>query len=161
MSLCASLRGTAWGSRIFFYQLGPCWVLQQVVGIYLPHTGILGWGAWSGAGSPHSQDIPPDLLAPTHGWETSWFCICTPPTSLNGCGFFNSVVVRLPFNLVSGNSEWWLYILAVILMWLCRDVCLCRHLDWKSLCMLCLVCTFTSAYESSLQKHISHRSVLH
>ena len=46
-----SLRGTAWGSRIFFHQLYPCWVLQpEVVGTYLPGTGTLGWEAWCGAG---------------------------------------------------------------------------------------------------------------
>ena len=44
-----------------------------------------------------------------------------PPTSLDWCGFFNSVVVMLPFNLISDDSEWWLfYILVVILMWLCK-----------------------------------------
>ena len=30
--------------------------------------------------------------------------ICAPPTSLDGCGFFNSVIVRLPFNLISLGS---------------------------------------------------------
>ena len=33
-----------------------------------------------------------------HMWcETSLFCVCALPTSLDGCGF-NSIVVRLPFN---------------------------------------------------------------
>ena len=40
-----------------------------------------------------------------------------PPTSLDRCSFFNSVVVRLPFNSISDSSEWWLfYNLVVILM---------------------------------------------
>ena len=68
-----------------------------------------------------------------------------PSTSLDGCGFFNSIVVRLPFNSISDDPEWWLfYILIVILMWLCKElshVFLHRHLPnnflfnsicWKS-----------------------------
>ena len=66
------------------------------------------------------------------------------PTSLDGCGFFNSVVVRFPFNSITDVSEGWLfYILVVILMWLCEEVssvCLCCHLDWKSVfCLLILI----------------------
>ena len=59
------------------------------------------------------------------------------PTSLDVCGFFNSVVVRLPFNFISDGSEGWLfYSLVVVSLWLCREVshvCLCRHLDWRSM----------------------------
>ena len=79
---------------------------------------------------------PSEFLSTTHGYGTSPFCISAPPTSLNGCGFFNSVVVRLPFSLISDSSEWWLfYALVVILMWLCEEmshVCLCCYLDQKS-----------------------------
>ena len=28
-----------------------------------------------------------------------------PPTSQDGCGFFNSLVVRLPFNVIPDGSE--------------------------------------------------------
>ena len=31
--------------------------------------------------------------------------VCTPPASLDGCGFFNSVLVRLPFNWISDVPE--------------------------------------------------------
>ena len=55
--------------------------------------------------------------------------------SLDGCGFFISIVIRFPFNSISDGSEWWLfYILVVILMWLCKEVshlCLCHYLDQK------------------------------
>ena len=45
-----------------------------------------------------------------------------PPISLDGCGFFNSVVIRLPFSWISHNSEWWFfYNLVVILMQLCKE----------------------------------------
>ena len=70
-----------------------------------------------------------------HGHGTSPFHVSTCPTSLDGCRFFNSIVVRLPFNSISDDSEWWLfYILVASLMWLCKEVscvCLCHHLDWK------------------------------
>ena len=93
------------------------------------------WGLVWGR-TPQSQDIPPEFLSTTYGWGTSLFCVCTPSTSLDGCGFFNSIVVRLPFNSIFDSPEWWLfYILVVILMWLCEEVshvCLRRHLDWKS-----------------------------
>ena len=90
---------------------------------------------WCGAGTPHSQNIPPEFLFTTCVCGTSPFCICAPPTSLDGCGFFNSVVTRLPFNSISDCSEWWLfYILLVILMWLCEEasrVYLRLPLDWN------------------------------
>ena len=84
----------------------------------------------------------PGLLAPEIpltnfypcGCGTSTFHFCAPPTSLDECGFFNSVVVRLPFSLIS--ERWLFYILVVILMWLCKEVshvCLLCHLNQKSL----------------------------
>ena len=69
-------------------------------------------------------------------WDQPVLGLC-PLTSLDGCGFSNSVVVRLPFNLISDGSERWLfYILVVILMWLCEEascVYLGHYLDLKSL----------------------------
>ena len=41
--------------------------------------------------------------------------------SLDGCGFFNSVVVRLQFNSVSVGSDQWLFSLVVIYLWLCKE----------------------------------------
>ena len=140
MSLCVgSLRGTAWGSRSFFHRLNPRWFLQpEIMGANLPGTGTLGWGVSCGAETPHSQDIPPKFLSTTCGCGTRLFHNSVPPTSLDGCGFFSFVVVRLPFNLLSDGSGWWLfYILVVILMWLCKEVShvyLCHHLDQKSQC---------------------------
>ena len=45
----------------------------------------------------------------------SVFCVCTTPTSVDGCGFFSSVVVRLPFNLISEGVERWLFSILVII----------------------------------------------
>ena len=132
----SSWRRTAWDSRSFSHRHNPHWFLQpEIMGTFLLGTGTLGCGAWCGAGTPYPQDIPPEFLSTTRGCGTIPFDICAPPTILYGCGFFNSVVVRLPFNSISDGSEWWLfYILVVILMWLCEDVshvCLCYHLDWR------------------------------
>ena len=76
------------------------------MGTYLPGTETLDWEACCGSGTPHSQDIPPKVLSITHGCGTSLFWVCAPPTSLDGHGFFHSVVIRLPFNLIS--DLWWL-----------------------------------------------------
>ena len=71
------------------------------------------------------------------GYGTSPFYIYALGTSLGGYDFFNSIVVRLPFNLTSEGSERWLfYILVVILMWLCEEtshVLLPRRPDQKPL----------------------------
>ena len=106
-----------------------------MVGTYLPATGTLGWGAWYGFGTPHSWDIPPEFLSATCGCGASPSHIFAPSTSLDGCGFFNSKVIRIPFNSISDGSEWLFYILVVILMWLCRElshVCLHCHLHQRS-----------------------------
>ena len=118
-----SLRRTAWDSRCFFYLLNPRWFLQpEIMGIYLPATGTLDWGAWCWAGTPRSQHIPPKFLFTTHGCGASSFHNSTPSAHLDGCGFFNFIVVRLPFNTVSDSSEWWLfYNLTVIFMWLYKN----------------------------------------
>ena len=68
-------------------------------------TGTPDWGACCGAGTPHSQDIPPDFLSTIHGCGTSLFHFPALPSSLDGCGFFNSIVVKLPFNSISDGSE--------------------------------------------------------
>ena len=69
-------------------------------------------------------------------WDQPISCLC-PPTSLDGCGFFNSVVVRLPVNLIADDRKWWLFHrLVVTLMCLHAEashVYLCCHLDWSIL----------------------------
>ena len=134
--MCGFFKSNCFGSGSFFHQLNPHWFLQpEVVGTYLPGTGILGCGTWCGTGTPHSRDIPPESLSTTHGCGTSPFHICAPPTSLDGCGFFNSIVVRLAFDSISVSSEQLFYILVIIFVWLCEEmshVCLCHHLDQKS-----------------------------
>ena len=42
-----------------------------------------------------------DFYLPHMGVGPAQFHACDPTTNLDGCGFLNSVVVRLPFNLIS------------------------------------------------------------
>ena len=85
---------------------------------------------------PHQPGLSVEFLLTTYGCGKSPFCLSAPPTSLDGCGFFNFIVVGFPFNSISVSSEWWFFcILVVILMWLCEEVscvCLCHELDQKS-----------------------------
>ena len=136
-SMYGFFNGNTWDSRSFFHWLNPCKLLQpNIMGTYLSGTGSLGWGARCGAGVPCSQNVPPQFLPTTRVCGTSPFCFSVPPTIVNGCGFFNSIVVSLPFNSILDSSEWRLfYSVAAILMWLCKEVShvyLCCHLDWMS-----------------------------
>ena len=121
--VCVWVKETTWGARSFFHWLSQHWFLKpEAVETYLPGTGIMGWGTWCGAGTPQSWDIPPEFLSTIRGWGTSLFCVCAPPTSLDGCGFFNSVVVTLPLSSISDSFErWFFYILVVILIRLCEE----------------------------------------
>ena len=104
-----SLRGTAWGSRSFFPQLNPHYFLQpEVVGTYLPGTGPWAGGPCVGLGLL-TPEISLRIFIHNTWCVASPLCICAPPTSLDGCGFFHSIVVRLPFNLISDSCKWWLF----------------------------------------------------
>ena len=62
------LRGTTWGSRIFFHKVNPCWFLQpDIVGAYLPGIGTLGWGAWCVAGTLTPEISLPNVYPPHVG----------------------------------------------------------------------------------------------
>ena len=140
------------GLQKFLPQLNPLWFLQpEVVGTYLPGTGTLGWGAWCVFETPCSRDIPPEFY-PAHLCVGPAYCGSGPDsTSLDGCGFFNSVVVRLPFSFISDVPQWWLfYVLVVILMWLWQEeshVCLRCHLDQKwSVCFIIPYCPLSISH---------------
>ena len=106
-SCAGPLRGTAWDSQQF---LPP----TQSPLIFTARYGDLSswhWkrGLWAqcGAWTPAPRYIPPNFY-PSHvgvGPAHSASLHLRPPTSLDGCGFFNSVVVRLPFNSISDGSE--------------------------------------------------------
>ena len=103
----------------------------------------LGLGSLVWAWDSSLLRYPSQILSTTCGCGISPFHVCILPTSLDGCGFFNSIVIRLPSNSISDSFECWLFcILVVILMWLCTEAscdCLHCHLDWKSLYkLLCI-----------------------
>ena len=101
-----SFRGDTTESRSFFCCPQPPLVLQpDLMRTYFPGTGTLGCGVWCEAGTPCSQDIPPSFLSTIRGCRNNPFHVSAPPTSLDGCDFFNSIVIRLPFNLISDASE--------------------------------------------------------
>ena len=125
----------AWGSSSFIHWFNLHWFLQtEVVGTYFPGTGTLGLGTWCGPGTTHSLPITPEFLSTTYGCWTSLFYISTPPTSLDGCGFFNSVVSEF-------HSSCFLMVLSDGCSIFCcnfdvfiqrGELCLCHHLGWKS-----------------------------
>ena len=121
--VCGFFKRNCLALQKFFLPTPSLLVLKlEIMGTYLPGPGTQSWGAWCRAGSPHSWDTSLKFLSSTHWYGTNLFHLSTPPTSLDGCGFFNCIV-RLPFNLISVSSEWWLfYNLVVILTWLCECV---------------------------------------
>ena len=61
------------------------------------------------------------FLSTTHGCGPA-HSSPLPLLPVSMCFFFNSVVVWLPFSLISDGSEWWsFHNLVVILMWLCKE----------------------------------------
>ena len=95
------LRVTAWESSSSFHWLKLTIFYNQKFGglscwHWNPELVGLVWG---------SQDILPKFLSTTHGCGTSPFHISVSPTSLVvGCSFFRSVVVGLPFYLISDGN---------------------------------------------------------
>ena len=98
-----------WKSGKLFCHPNPHWFLQpEVTGIYLPGTRTLGWDPFA-----------PKVLLPMfihHTWIWDRPCpfhhqhlsaphgvsspVSAPPTCLDECGFFKSLVVRLPYTLI-------------------------------------------------------------
>ena len=63
-----------------------------------------------------------------------WLPISTPPTGLDECFFFISLVVGLPYSSIF--CQFWLFFVFKFLLsfWLCEEaqcVYLCLHLGWK------------------------------
>ena len=68
--------------------------------------------------------------------------VSAPPTGLDECFFFISLVVRLPYSLIF--CHFWLFFVFKLLLsffWLCEEaqcVYLCLHLGWKHLMWKCI-----------------------
>ena len=77
---------------------------------------------------------PPATALP---WVLStWLPISSPPTGLDKCFFFISLVVRLPYSSIF--CQFWLFFVFKLLLSFClceeaQCVYLCLHLGWKSM----------------------------
>ena len=113
------------GLRLYFPVLEPwgctvCFALPLFLLVYLcANVGL--------------QGLPVTILP----WVLSaQLRVSTPPTGLDECVFFNSLVVGLPYNLIF--CQFWLFFVFKLLLsffWLCEEaqcVYLYFHLGWKS-----------------------------
>ena len=90
---------------------------------YIPGIGSSGCGGLVWGWHPCSSAVTSLLIFTHHTWVWDHPGQLLRPSYQSQCGFFfNSLVVALPFNLISGGSEWWCFCtLAVILMWLWEE----------------------------------------
>ena len=72
----------------------------EVMETYLPGTGTTGWGAWCGAGTPHSWSIP-IFICHTWVWDQPVLHLCQSQRGF----FFHSVVVGLHSALLAVLSD--------------------------------------------------------
>ena len=102
--MCEFFKTNCLGLQKFLPLIQSLLALQpEVVGTYLPGIRILGRGPGVDLGLLSHEISLPNFYP--YGYGTSLFLICAPPTSLDGCSFFNSIVVRLPFSLISDVPE--------------------------------------------------------
>ena len=75
-------------------------------------------------------------LQPCHESYPIWLPVSTPPTSLDECFFFDSLVVRLPYSLIFLTVlVFFVLNLLLAFFWLCEEaqcIYLCLHLGQKS-----------------------------
>ena len=113
------LRGAAWVSP-FILLLHPYWFLQTEV-IGLTFLALEPWAGWSvvGLGS-FAPEVSLQIFI-LHPWVWDHpFCLSSPPTHLDECDFFNSLVVELPYSLIF----WWFWVV-VVLTFICKFCCGC------------------------------------
>ena len=119
----------------------------------------------------HTNVGPPGPPATTLPQVLSaWLPISAPPTGLDECFFFNSLVVELPYSLIF--CQFWLFLFLNLLsfFWLYEEaqcVYLCLHLGWKSrrkdmkpsfLIHTAVLITLSHSYRGSpLGKHLEKR----
>ena len=130
----------------------PTGVFNQRFEALFPHAGTLGWAichlvhqllprqpaaAWPAL----FNNLPPRWVhqpPPCRESSLPQQPVSAPPTSLDECFFFISLVVRLPYSSIF--CQFWLFFVLKLLLsfsWLCEEaqcVYLCLHLGWKSNC---------------------------
>ena len=117
----------------------PVYLCTNVGRQGLPATSL--WGLLATAWPAPFHNPPPrwvHQLLPCHKSSPPRLSISAPPTGLDECFFFISLVVGLPYSLIL--CKFWLFFVFKLLLcffWLCEEAqCayLCCHLpDWKSL----------------------------
>ena len=118
-SIRGPFRGDFWESYSFFHHPNSHWFLQpEVMETYLPGAGTLGSVVCCGPGVPHFWGISPNfyplhmgvgmpiLHLRTSPRISAHLHISFPPTHLDECSFFNSLIVRLPYSLIF----WWFWV---------------------------------------------------
>ena len=111
--------------RLYFPALEP-WVAQSVSFPSCSSWFICQHRMW---------DHPVLQLLPCHTSSLPQLLISSPPTGLNECFFFNSLVVRLPYSSISW--QFWLFFVfkfVVVLLLVIREakyIYLCIHLGQK------------------------------
>ena len=96
------------------------------------------WGLLAAAWPAPFHNLPPRWVCqqlPCLESSPPWLPVSAPPTSLEECFFFISLVVRLPYSLIC--CQFWLFFVFKLLwsfFWLCEEaqcVYLCLHLGRK------------------------------
>ena len=126
LPLCSSwfIYVSMWGRRVF--QPPPCGVCQLQPDLPCSTIRHLA-GSTSPHQPPHTALLVQVLSIPLP--------ISTPPTGLDECLFFNSLVVGLPYSSIF--CQFWLFFIFKFVLsffWLCEEapcVCLCLHLGRK------------------------------
>ena len=110
------------------------------------------WGSLSSLWNPGSRGLSHSLVVPVYPHTnvgpptppadalrqvlSTWLPGSAPPTGLDECFFFNSLVIRLPYSSIF--CHFWLFLFLNLLLsffWLCEKapcIYLCFHLDQKS-----------------------------
>ena len=105
-SMCGFFKRSCLGLQKFFPPTqSPLVFVARSCAVLSSGTGTL----WLGVGLGL---LVPKISLPNFVWtyryRTSLFCISVPPTILDRCGFFNSIVVRLQLNF------WWFWMMIVL-----------------------------------------------
>ena len=130
-------------SEALFPQAGAlgcavCFAPPPFLPVYLC-TNVGLWGLLAAAWPALFHNPPPCWVRqppPCHESSQPRLPVSTPPTSLDECFFFISLVVGLPYSSIF--CQFWLFFVFKLLLsffWLCEEaqcVYLCLHLGWKS-----------------------------
>ena len=136
-------KGLSYEAGVFSHHCHPHRFLQsKVLRLYFPM--LEPWAVWSVSLPSCSWFIHTQMLdhlvlqpPPCHLSSLPQPPISVPPTCLNDCFFFNSLVVRLSYTSVFWQFCFFVCLFLNLLLsffWLCEEAVylLCLHLGWKS-----------------------------